>query len=297
MVSRRPDVGDVGHRKGGAAMSADPAESVVGPASSRPVTTPRSATPTAGAELTVPAVAHAFTIIDMLARGAGPRRLADVVAETGLPKTTVYRLLKQLAALGVLSQDDRGYELGSRLVRYGNASVPHHIDLIGVFYALISGVHDQLDETVQLGILNPPDVTFVAFVDSSQPVRLATRVGRRLPAHASATGKAILAFSPPELVSQLVTTGLKGLTEWTVTDQATLNSQLEQTYARGWAVEYQESTRNLSCVAAPVLDTTGRAIAAVTACLPVPVLSADRQRHLGAALSRFAGDLSRRLGH
>jgi DNA-binding IclR family transcriptional regulator len=246
---------------------------------------------------TVPAVAQAFTIIDALAHSTQPLRLTEVIEETGLPKTTAYRLLKTLTDLGVVCREDRDFRLGSRLVRYGNAAVPNHTDLIGLFYALIGPLHQELDETVQLAVLTPPDITFLAFVDTSQPVRLATRIGRRLPAHASAAGKAILAFSPNEVVEQVLTSGMRPVTSRTITDPALLLRHLDQVRARGWAFEAQESTNNLSCVAVPVLNRTGTATAAITVCLPLPVLAVQRQRTLAAALSRFAGDLSHRLNN
>lgn len=69
-------------------------------------------------------------------------------------------------------------------------------------------------------------MTFLAFVDTDRPVRLATQVGRRLPAHASAAGKVLLAFSPDAVVERVITSGMPALTETTVTDPAVLRRQL-----------------------------------------------------------------------
>lgn len=245
--------------------------------------------------LAVPSVVNAFAIIDVLANTRSQLRLAGIVSLTGLPKTTVYRLLKTLTALGITHRNNDGFSLGPTLARYGNVRVTNHSEIIGLFYSVAGAVHKELGETVQLAVLTPPDVTFVAFIDSNSPVRLATRVGRQLPAHASATGKALLAFSQEETVREVLDSDLRALTDWTITDRQVLLDQLKLAHARGWASESQESTANLSCVAAPVLDSAGMAFAAVTVCLPVPFISEPRQRQLAIFVTGCAKELSRRI--
>lgn len=243
----------------------------------------------------VPAVTQAFVIIDALTQSHRALRLSELVRQTGLPKTTAFRLLKTLTDLDVVRQKEQGFYLGARLAQYSSASVPAHTDLIGLFYALIDPVHKEFDETIQLGVLTALDVTFLAFVDTSRPVRLATRAGRRLPAHASATGKAILAFSPDEVVQDVLSSEMAAFTPYTVTDADALLRQLKQVKVRGWAKESQESTHNLSCVAVPVLDPSGIAKAAVTACVAQPIIPAARQQNLAAALTKVANQLSQRM--
>jgi IclR family acetate operon transcriptional repressor len=245
--------------------------------------------------LAVPSVVHAFAIIDELASARQQMRLADIVSSTGLPKTTVHRLLRTLTTLGIIHQNNDGFSLGPTLARYGNAGVPNHSEIIGLFYSVVGRMHEELGETVQLAVLTPPDVTFVAFIDSNSPVRLATRLGRRLPAHSSATGKALLAFSQEETVREVLDSPMTALTDWTITDRQVLLDQLKRAHARGWASESQESAANLSCVAAPVLNSAGMAFAAVTVCLPVPFISERRQGQLASVVTRYTKELSRRI--
>ncbi|WP_248761110.1 IclR family transcriptional regulator [Pseudarthrobacter sp. SSS035] len=247
--------------------------------------------------LAVPSVVQAFAVIDLLADSGSRMRLAEVVSATGLPKTTVHRLLRTLGMLGITQRDNDGFILGPALARYGNARVPNHGEIIGLFYSVIGRMQEELDETVQLAVLTPPDVTFIAFIDSSRSVRLATRLGRRLPVHASATGKALLAFSQEETVKNALEGPLAALTEWTITDRSVILTQLKAARARGWASESQESAANLSCVAVPVLDATGHALAAITVCLPMPIIPEPRQRHLAGIATRYARELSSRISH
>ncbi|WP_427008560.1 IclR family transcriptional regulator [Pseudarthrobacter sp. H2] len=243
----------------------------------------------------VPSVVHAFAIIDVLTTARERLRLADVVARTGLPKTTVHRLLKTLTMLEIAHHDNDGFALGSALARYGNSGVPNHSEIIGLFYSVIGRMQEELGETVQLAVLTPPDVTFIAFIDSDRPVRLATRLGRRLPAYASATGKALLAFSPEETVKEALAGPMPALTDWTITDPKVFLDQLKAARVRGWASESQESAANLSCVAAPVLNASGLAFAAITVCVPVPFIPEHRQRQLGSVVTRYAKELSMRI--
>jgi DNA-binding IclR family transcriptional regulator len=238
-----------------------------------------------------PAVRQAFSLIDVIAAAPAPSRLRDLVEATGLAKSTVHRLVGTLVDIDVLRVGDDGYRLGQRLVRYGDAFVDDTSDLIALFYAGVADVHARLDETIQLGVYSEPDVTFVAFVDSSRPVRLATHVGRTIPAHASATGKAILAFSDESVVEALLAGPLAALTPTTIADAGAFRQELARIRERGWATESEESTRNLSCVAAPVLGANGRARAAVTICVPEATMSPERAAELASAAVSIAAHL------
>ena len=244
-----------------------------------------------------PSVVQAFAIIDVLTEARQRLRLSDIVSRTALPKSTVHRLLNTLTFLKVTDHTNDGFALGSALTRYANTGAPDHSDMIGLFYTLAGRMQDELGETVQLAVLTPPDVTFVAFVDSTHPVRLATRVGRRLPAYASAAGKALLAFSPPRVLKEALSTALTPLTNYTITDRRTLLDQLGTVRHRGWATESQESARSLTCVAAPVLQPSGTAIAAITVCLPVPEISERRQLEIAHRVIAYTDQLSARLSN
>lgn len=242
-----------------------------------------------------PSLIQAFAIIDVLTASRERLRLSDIVSRTGLPKTTAYRLLNTLSFLRVTDRNNDGYALGPALTRYANTGVADHTDMIGFFYALAGRMREELGETVQLAILTPPDVTFVAFVDSTYSVRLTTRVGRRLPAYASAAGKALLAFSPTRVTSEILSGPMAALTNSTITDRRTLIDQLGVVRQRGWATESEESARSLTCVAAPVLRQSGTAVAAITVCLPVPAISERRQVEIARHAVSYTHELSTRI--
>ncbi len=123
---------------------------------------------------------------------------------------------------------------------------------------------ESCQETVHVAILEDTDVIYVAKVDSTQAVRMVSAAGRRLPAHCTAVGKMLLASLPAEeLAARLPDgAGLRAMTPRSVTDVAALRKELEQVAERGFAVEESESNPDVSCVAAPVRDRSGRVVAA-----------------------------------
>lgn len=237
-----------------------------------------------------PSVVAAFAILDALADAGRPLTMAEVVRAVGLPKTSAFRLLRALETVGAVSRrDDLRYSLGTRLGGYG-AAAPEP-DLVASFLEVATPAARALDETMQLGILTGDNVTFISYINSTQPVRLVSFVGRSLPAHSSATGKAILAFLPEDELKLHLSDELAALTVNTITSRERLRKELDEVRHRGYAVESEESTANLSCVAAPVLR-SGRVVAAVTICVPRAEIPDERLAQLAASVVETAAQLS-----
>lgn len=244
-----------------------------------------------------PAVRQAFLILDELAEQRNGLRLQEIVRRVGLPKSTAHRILHTLQEMGVVVRGEPSgcYRIGTRMVSYSKHQISASTGLLGMFYALAEPVRDSLDETVQLGVLTGAEVTFIAHLDTSRPVRLFTHVGRRLPAHASAAGKALLAFRPAADLRVVLDAGLAALTGNTVTDAARLRRQLGEVRECGFATEVEESSANLSCFAAPVLDRGGQARAAVTACVANNDVPAGYADEVLGQVRRVAAEMSRQL--
>lgn len=216
-----------------------------------------------------PAVAQAFALLDEIAARPSGLRLTELVREVELPKSTVHRLLGTLHELGIVAREQgERYVLGPRMALYSGPARHVHTGLFAPFYAMAEALRDEHDETIQLGVLSGAEVVFLAFVETTRAVRLAPRVGRRLPAHASATGKAILAHRDETALRTVLEAGLRPITEATICDERQLRDELAEVRRSGWATEVEEAARYLSCFSAPVLDRDERAVAAVTACVP-----------------------------
>jgi len=238
------------------------------------------------------AVYAAFQILDQITAAPEPPRMTDIVDAVGLPKSSVFRLLRALEASNAVrrGERDKRYRLGSKFDDY--AKVSQTPLLISRFHSEAAPLLRPLNETAQLGVLTGREVTFVACIDSTQPVRLVSYVGRTLPAHASATGKAMLAFAGDQALQTVIDGGLPRLTANTITDPDALRDQLEEIRRRGYATEAEESTSNLSCLAAPVWGGGNEVVAAITVCIPRSTLPADRLPEIRDAVIEAARRLS-----
>lgn len=240
-----------------------------------------------------PAVATAVKLLDALVARGGTATLDELTKAVGEPRSSIHRVLTTLAMADVVTRGDRrgGYRLGPRLVDWGSAFV-RTVDLFEEFSQVARPLAHELNETVQLGVLDLPDVVFVANVDSSRAVRLATEVGRRLPAHATAAGKALLA-ADPSLLDRV--DALARLTPRTITSKKELATVFEEIREKGYAVSVQEATENLCCLAAPV-HRAEHAVAALSICIAAAGFEPEYLAELVRRLRKAASKLSRRLG-
>jgi IclR family transcriptional regulator, acetate operon repressor len=135
----------------------------------------------------------------------------------------------------------------------------------------LADLFEATRETVHLAILDvptmpgaAPEVVYLQKLESTSAPRVPSRVGGRMPAYCTGVGKALLAFSPRPVVEQVLAAGLVRRTPRTVVAPGLLDRELAEVRARGVAEEHEESTVGIACVAAPVLDTADRALAAIS---------------------------------
>jgi IclR family transcriptional regulator, KDG regulon repressor len=241
-----------------------------------------------------PAVVTAFRLLDMLIERPNGARLSDLARDLGLPKSSALRILGTMCQIGVVRRDEStgNYQSGTRLLDYAKAPLNSEMDLVREFYRVAEPMHAEFNETVQLAVLSATDVMFIARIDSTKVVRLVTQIGRRLPAHATAVGKAILAFSEPADVDRIIAAGLTRLTASTIADPAAFRAELDRARQNGYATESEESSPNLSCLSAPVFGPDGAVRAGMTVCVPVSRLTPEQSAPLAQAVRSCAQALS-----
>ncbi|MFG3284490.1 IclR family transcriptional regulator [Streptomyces sp. NPDC048111] len=248
----------------------------------------------------VPAVTRALDVLELFLESEGALSAPDVTRRLQLPRTTVHELLTTLAARSYLApvpEQPGRYRLGVRTYQLGSRYA-EQLDLAAEGQQVAREVAQTCDETVHVAILEDTDVIYIAKVDSTHAVRMVSAAGRRLPAHCTSVGKMLLAALPEaELDARLAGRELTGMTPDSITDQDALRVALAEIRERGTAVEHRESNPDVSCVAAPVRDRTGRVVAALSVSVPMIRWSADREGELAELARKGAGDLSARLGH
>ncbi|GAA5050551.1 IclR family transcriptional regulator [Thermocatellispora tengchongensis] len=176
--------------------------------------------------------------------------LEDVARCTHLPRSTAHRILDQLVRLNWLEHSSLGYSLGRRALGRGDGS---HGEIRAAAAPLLHNLQMRTGLVVHLAVLDGPEVFYLDKVGGRFALSVPSRVGGRAPAHATAVGKAILAWLEPERVEELVDGKIVRLTSRTIGDIATLHQELNRIRRRqGLAFERGESFPGISCVAAAI---------------------------------------------
>ncbi|MET9803191.1 IclR family transcriptional regulator [Streptomyces sp. NPDC006368] len=248
----------------------------------------------------VPAVTRALDILELFLDGDGTLSAPEVTRKLQLPRTTVHELLTTLAARSYLvpAPDQPGrYRLGVRTYQLGSRYA-EQLDLAAEGRRVAGDVAETCDETVHVAILEDTDVIYIAKVDSTHAVRMVSAAGRRLPAHCTSVGKMLLASLPTdELDRRIAGRELVAMTPNSLTDPDELRAALAAIRERGIATEHRESNPDVSCVAAPVRDSAGRVVAALSISVPMIRWSEQREAELAELAAKGAHDLSVSLGH
>jgi DNA-binding IclR family transcriptional regulator len=201
-----------------------------------------------------PAVARAFFVLDALAKnGAEPLGPTELARRLGIPKSTIANICLELEQAGTVRKVGAGYVLGRRLVELGAAYLDG-VDQVQEFHGACRRHFEGGFETIQLATLTEDlDVLYVARHDGADPVRLYSEIGHRLPATCTAVGKAILASMPADRVTAMLGAhGLRAMTPNSITSYAEFLEELARTRSRGYAIDAEESTVGLLCVAVVV---------------------------------------------
>jgi DNA-binding IclR family transcriptional regulator len=230
--------------------------------------------------------------------------LAELQRRTGLPKGTLHRVVGDLVDVHLLDRTDHGYRLSVQVFQLGMRATVER-GLLEVATPFMEDLYERTHETVNLGVSTAIRIVYVAKIGGHRQVTAPSRIGGRLPLHCTAIGKALLAFSPPELFIRVVEEGLDRRTPRTITAPGLLRQQLDRVVETGVAFEYEESAVGLACVAAPVLDardgrwrrSASRAGDLVPARGVRPVREGGRGRHGGPRPAVDAALTRRSDGH
>ncbi|WP_280301040.1 IclR family transcriptional regulator [Nocardia abscessus] len=196
--------------------------------------------------------------------GATPSlTLVELAERTGLPRSTVHRILDQLIRLRWLAHAPGGYRLGLRTLELGGLAAEHN-EIRDAVSPLLHDLYQQTGMVGHLGVLDGHDVLYLDKVGGRCAATVPTRLGGRMPAHSTALGKALLATLEPSIVEASFRDRLPQLTARTLADRAELHRELSRIRNRqGVAVDNEESVTGIACVAVPIRG-RGAAVAAVS---------------------------------
>jgi DNA-binding IclR family transcriptional regulator len=251
-----------------------------------------------GAASLAPAVTRAAAIFDALAeKPAEPTALSDLARRLGLPKSSVANICGALVEARLIRRAGAGFMLGRRLAELGGAYLAT-VDQVQEFYELADRLPVASEETTQMAVLDGLEVTYVARHDGRQPIRLASEIGRRLPASCTALGKAALAsLDPTDLAERLrgVET-LPTLTQSSHRRVADLLDDLDEVRRRGYAIDNEETAEGIVCFGVAIPQRRpGDGLYALSVTLLKARADRGRREALVADLQRLARQLSNPL--
>jgi IclR family KDG regulon transcriptional repressor len=258
----------------------------------------RVAQAAAGDPYLVSPVAKALAVLAFVEESGTEVGLSDVARALGLPKTSAFRYLYTLAAAGFVAYGtgrDR-YRAGPRLHR-GRESEINIPRLRELALPVMSGLRKRFNETVNLGVPDRDRIVYVEMIESSRALRMQARIGERHPLNSTSLGKAILAFMPEEERAPLLAHPFQAMTGRTTTDAALLRRQLRDVAKRGYAVEIGENEEGLMCIGVPILERSGRPVAALSVSAPEARMTRPVRLDVITALRAGAATISRRLGY
>lgn len=192
--------------------------------------------------------------------------ITELAAEIGAGKAVAARLVGSLTEFGYLRQNPktRKYRLGLRLMYWGEL-VKERSELVQVAEPYLRELSQEFQLTTHLAILEHHSPLIVCKVAMGPIVYMDSRVGSTLPTHACATGKCLLAFEHQRVLAEFLNSRpLVQLTQHTITEPDAFLREIELIRQRGYAVDDEESNEGLSCMAVPLLNGDGRAVAAVS---------------------------------
>ena len=219
--------------------------------------------------------------------------VSDLARAARLNKTTAYRLLTALEAEGMVARSPMSdaWRLGGEAIAMGALAL-RSTDLLTAARPEMEALVRQTGETASLEVLAGEEVVILDGVEGPSLVGASSEVGTRWPAHATSTGKVLLAEGGPRDRRRR----LAQLTPRTITDPARLERELARIRERGWATAVGELELGYVAVGAPVRDHAGIAVAAISVGGPAARLTQDRIPELARLVSRTAQRVSRRLG-
>ncbi|WP_284977195.1 IclR family transcriptional regulator [Arthrobacter sp. efr-133-TYG-104] len=229
-------------------------------------------------------------IMQAFRRSEGSLRFSEIVARTGMPKSTTHRLIKALVELEMLAEHDGRFSIGMAAFEIGDL-VPVRGELRDAAVPFMRDLFQGTNKAVHLGVRDGLEVVYVEKFGSGQDTDFPSRIGGRLPMTCTAVGKVLLAYATTDVIEEVLSRPLRRLTSRSITDPKVLRGQLPEIRIVGFATECEEAAVGGACVAAPIL-VHGR----IRAALSVSV-SADEfvPSRLSAAVKTAAAGITREL--
>lgn len=248
--------------------------------------------------LKVQVLQRAIDILEIIGGDTGPVSLKRITDQVGLPKSTVYRLLTNLEARGLVScGGDGGYRLGLNFLLLGQRA-EKSFEIKRLARPYIAKLNEFTSESVHLGVLQKNRVLYVDSIDSPHAIRLVAQIGGSNAVHCTSLGKALLLRHSDEDIRQILAEeGMEPRTSHTILSPDAYMHEIEEARRNGYAIDDRESGEDCFCLGAPVYGRFGQIVAAISVSGPTSRMSRSlAQTHIAPRLLEATRALSKSLG-
>ena len=245
-------------------------------------------------------VAAVLRVFGLLA-ALGERKetgISELSVRLAMPKASVYRFLQTMKELGFVRQEPESerYGLTMKLFEWG-AQALQHLDLIELAKRQMRVLSDQISESIHLGVLVDSEVIYIDKVEAKYAFGMYSRVGKRAPIHATALGKALLAWERPErrdaIIAGMCFTRFR---ENSIATPTQFLEELVRTRERKYGLDYEEFEEHMICMAAPIFDHWNSVVAALSVSFPAFRFDPARQDEYAALVIAAGRAVSLELG-
>ncbi len=240
---------------------------------------------------------RAIAVMEVVSASDG-LTLTSIAHQAGMATSTVHRILTSLEGHGLVSMDQERklWFIGVAAFQIGNGFLRNR-KVVDLGRPIMRDLVAETGESVNLGIEDNGTIVYLAQIECHNPIRAFHRPGTRTMIHSSAMGKAILStWSEADVRKLLEKVGMPGFTRKTLTNDRRFFADLQKTRERQWALDDEEATIGMRCVAAPVFNEFREVVAAVSISGPTTRLTYDRIGELGPKVKRVAGDITASIG-
>lgn len=240
---------------------------------------------------------RAMGVLKVVAAGNG-QSLTEVAGLSGQSVSTAYRILITMEKHGVVEFDEprQLWHIGLEAFRIGSHFLGR-TRILEQSRPVMQQIMAETGETANLAIIDQGEVIFVSQVETHEPIRAFFRPGTRGPVHASGIGKALLAFLPePQIAAILKNHALDAFTPNTIVSREALIAEMETIRARGWSIDNEERTLGMRCIAAPIFNQFGEAVAGISISGPAVRVTPERDAEYGRIVSAAARKVTRSVG-
>lgn len=246
----------------------------------------------------IQSVAHALDVLEEFRGDVDELGVTELSKKLKLHKNNVFRVLATLQSRNYIEQNkaNDNYRLGIKCLELGQTFIRQR-GLLKQAKPVLQELTEETGETSYLSIIRGNDVVYLDAIEATTTVRVISRVGLHMPIHATAAGKALIAYESEEELRKRFDGNMSRYTPCTLVTSEDLIKELERVREKGWAVDHEEFEDGLRCIAAPIRDYTRKVIGAISVSGPANRLSDEKiESHVGPEVVRCAKGLSARLG-